>query len=331
VTVSVSVSPVVSPTSNGINLFVTVFISGTTAGNSLVGGVLWNNVATTLSSVTATNEANGTLIGSTATTTGLNGGQADRMFYIPSIVNGGAKALTAFFSGSAPNAVIWVMEITGQARIMPDTNASWHQEVNGTTPTTTPAGSLTTDTAHCILVSHISGGQLADPTKPTSWTSIPITFSGNRSGAAYLLDSGAAGTDNFTWTIGASDQFSLCSAAFQVGVPIIGQQPGSVVINANDSAWLQVVATASKGSLSYQWQDNRSGSFANVIDGTGGTAQTHITPGLATGANGRQYKCIVTDTNGSVTSSAATITVLATYNTTIADFDPELTARSWYG
>jgi hypothetical protein len=110
-------------------------------------------------------------------------------------------------------------------------------------------------------------------------------------------------------------------------------QPGSIVIPAGDKAWLQTVASsiAPGGISGYQWQDNRSGSFANVIDGTGGTSQTYSTTSLATGATGRQYKCIVTDAYGSTTTSAAAITVIATFNTTIADFDPELTVRSWYG
>lgn len=131
-------------------------------------------------------------------------------------------------------------------------------------------------------------------------------------------------------THGGTDGYNTYIIIAQDG-PQIKMQPANLSIMAGEKAPLQAVATPSSGTLSYQWQDNRSGSFANVIDGTGGTSQSYVTASLATGASGRQYLCIVTDSNTSTTSSAATITVLPTFNTSAPEFDTDLIAQSWYG
>jgi hypothetical protein len=164
-------------------------------------------------------------------------------------------------------------------------------------------------------------------------TSRGSSFSGN----SFYEDQRVTTTGNVNATFvsathGADTFLSYAIAFAEPFLLTYSQQPGSIVINAGDAAYLQVVVKSTAGgSITYQWQDNRSGSFANVIDGTGGTAAQYVTTSLATGATGRKYQCIATDNGGAVTSNSATITVLATYNTTIADFDPDLTIKSWYG
>jgi len=84
--------------------------------------------------------------------------------------------------------------------------------------------------------------------------------------------------------------------------PIITVAPFGVRIMEGQLATFSVTATASAGSLTYQWQDNRTGSFANCADGTGATSATYTTPPELVSASGRQYQCVLTDSNGSRTT-----------------------------
>ena len=96
----------------------------------------------------------------------------------------------------------------------------------------------------------------------------------------------------------------------------IGTQPASVTVDlsdsATDTATFTVVATATDGTLSYQWQKQESGSgaWSSIV---GATSSTYTT-GVLTVAddNTDKYRVVVSVTNGTpVTSSAATLTVQA--------------------
>lgn len=108
---------------------------------------------------------------------------------------------------------------------------------------------------------------------------------------------------------------NLNDSAGAASAPTINTQPSSQSVVAPGTVTFTVVATASSGSLTYQWQVsiNSGTSWANVSTGTGGTTASYTTPATAvTGGsanNGDQYRCVVTDTNGSTTSNAATLTV----------------------
>src|ERR1051326_3686988 len=77
---------------------------------------------------------------------------------------------------------------------------------------------------------------------------------------------------------------------------------------AGQTATFTVVATG--GGLSYQWQSMPSGGsvFTNI---PGATLATYTTGELALTDNGTQFRCVVTNTLSSPTSSAATLVVLA--------------------
>lgn len=92
--------------------------------------------------------------------------------------------------------------------------------------------------------------------------------------------------------------------------PTINTQPTDEQAFEHQYAVFSVTATTSGGALSYQWQDDRTGSFANCPDGTGATSATYITPPLEVVQSGRHYQCIVTDSNGSTTTNTVTLTVV---------------------
>ncbi|MBV8729266.1 MAG: hypothetical protein JO336_05605, partial [Acidobacteriia bacterium] len=88
--------------------------------------------------------------------------------------------------------------------------------------------------------------------------------------------------------------------------PIITAQPANVTTYAGQTATFTV--TASGTGIAYQWQSMAPGanSFTNI---TGAVSSFYTTPATTLAASGTQYQCILTNTQGTVTSSAATLTV----------------------
>jgi hypothetical protein len=143
----------------------------------------------------------------------------------------------------------------------------------------------------------------------------------------------AAGTDHY-WSMdnaaatGETDDFGSADLT-EVGTvgyentgggptgPTINTQPSNASVTAPATANFTVSATASAGTLTYQWQQstNSGSSWASVPDGTGATSASYTTTATAvsTGShrNGYQYRCAVTDSNGPTNTSAATLTVTA--------------------
>src|ERR1700690_4207951 len=98
-----------------------------------------------------------------------------------------------------------------------------------------------------------------------------------------------------------------------LSAPAITQQPQSMSVGAGASATFSVTATG--GSLTYQWKSEAPGgsSFAPI---TGATASSYTVSGTTLLQTGPQYMCVVTNTVNSVSSSAATLTVVASLPTT---------------
>jgi hypothetical protein len=86
--------------------------------------------------------------------------------------------------------------------------------------------------------------------------------------------------------------------------PTINTQPSNASAVIGSTATFTVAATASAGSLSYQWKLNGT----NVSAGSGGTTASYTTATLVFGDNGGFYTVDVTDSNGTTTSSAAALT-----------------------
>lgn len=89
--------------------------------------------------------------------------------------------------------------------------------------------------------------------------------------------------------------------------PIISAQPEDQYVTLGQYATFSITATASDGgSLSYQWQSNASGSFADI---TGATSSTYTVAGSY--ANNRTaFRCVLNDSAASTTSSSALLLVL---------------------
>jgi hypothetical protein len=85
--------------------------------------------------------------------------------------------------------------------------------------------------------------------------------------------------------------------------PSITTQPASQTVTAGQTATFTVVATGA-APLSYQWQKN-----GTAISGA--TSASYTTPATTSADNGAQFRVVVSNSAGSVTSNAATLTVNA--------------------
>jgi len=89
-------------------------------------------------------------------------------------------------------------------------------------------------------------------------------------------------------------------------VPGILTQPASVTVTAGATATFTVAASGAPAP-NYQWmQSVNGGSFTNI---NGATSSSYTTGATAIANSGTQYECVVTNASGSLTSSAATLTV----------------------
>src|SRR4029077_1150747 len=89
-----------------------------------------------------------------------------------------------------------------------------------------------------------------------------------------------------------------------VVAPTITTQPANQTVTAGQTATFAVVASGTT-PLGYQWQKNG----ANIV---GATSASYTTPATASADSASTFKVVVSNSVGSVASSAATLTVNAT-------------------
>ena len=88
--------------------------------------------------------------------------------------------------------------------------------------------------------------------------------------------------------------------------PSIGKQPQNVSVNAGEQATFTVKATGT--DLTYQWQINRNNG-KGFVDITGADKASYTTGVADMLCNGYKYQCVISNSVGSVTTNAATLTV----------------------
>ena len=132
---------------------------------------------------------------------------------------------------------------------------------------------------------NIAGGNSAAYTTPaTTLADNGSTYDCVVSNTAGSVTSGAA-----TLTVGAL-----------VVAPTITTHPANRTVTVGNTAAFNVVATGN--SLNYQWRKNG-------VNIAGGNSAAYTTPATTLADNGSTYDCVVSNTAGSVTSNAATLTV----------------------
>lgn len=106
--------------------------------------------------------------------------------------------------------------------------------------------------------------------------------------------------------------FGLSASATAAIRPSITLQPAGSKIETGASAQLTVTASGTQ-PLSYQWQRGTGGTFANVTDAGNVSGATTATLNIsaASEADSANYRVVVSNNSGSVTSAVATVTVLS--------------------
>ncbi|HEX8178318.1 MAG TPA: PQQ-dependent sugar dehydrogenase [Pyrinomonadaceae bacterium] len=136
-----------------------------------------------------------------------------------------------------------------------------------------------------------TGGTISSSTSFATGISSPVDLKVASDGSLWYL-AGAGG--------GAGLVARIQFPAGQVP-PTIMQQPASQTVGVGQTATFRVSADGAT-PLQFQWQRNN-------VDIAGATAATYTTPPATTADNGAQFRVIVTNAFGSVTSNSATLTV----------------------
>src|SRR6266566_4065649 len=128
----------------------------------------------------------------------------------------------------------------------------------------------------------------------TTTAAVAPTITTQDSGSSF-----AVVVSNTAGTVTSSAALLTVNAA--AVAPTITTQPGNQTVVAGQTASFTVVA-AGTAPLGYQWQKNG----ASIA---GATAASYTTPATTTADSGATFRVVVTNTAGTVTSSAATLTV----------------------
>src|SRR5207245_814943 len=127
-------------------------------------------------------------------------------------------------------------------------------------------------------------------------TSHQITLSGLAAGTTYYYQVNSTDSNG---NHGHSGGHTFKTSA---GVSIT-TQPASKTVTAGQTASFSVAATGT-APLSYQWQKNS-------VAISGATSSSYTTPATTSSDNGALFTVVVSNTAGTVTSNAATLTVNA--------------------
>lgn len=130
------------------------------------------------------------------------------------------------------------------------------------------------------------------------------------------LNSNGKLTNNGTINVESGGTLTGDAGGEVVYAPAITTQPTAQTVTEGKTATFTVEATG--GNLSYQWQQSTDNG-SSWTDITGETNATYTIATTTMDMNGTQYRCVVSNSAGSVESNAATLTVTAipTYSITV--------------
>ncbi|MFD2543087.1 choice-of-anchor D domain-containing protein [Lacinutrix gracilariae] len=119
----------------------------------------------------------------------------------------------------------------------------------------------------------------------------------------------ATGAQAATITVSSTtiaDDATINLTGTGITTPTITTQPANATQVIPNTATFTVAAT---NATSYQWEVNTGTGWNIVTGGSGDTTASYTTSATTEAMNGNQYRCIVTNTCGSTTSTATTLTL----------------------
>jgi HYDIN/CFA65/VesB family protein/ASPM-SPD-2-Hydin domain-containing protein len=225
------------------------------------------------------------------------------------IVPGGSVTLNLTYSPTIAGSNSGSITITSNDPQTPTSTIS----LAGTATAAAVAPTITTAPANQT----VTGGQTASFTVVAGGTA-PLSYQWQKNGANIAGAISASYTTPVTTTADSGSTFAVVvtntagtvtSAAATLTVnaaavaPTITTAPANQTVTAGQTASFTVVAGGT-APLSYQWQKNG----ANIA---GAISASYTTPVTTTADSGSTFRAVVTNTAGTVTSAAATLTVNA--------------------
>lgn len=220
---------------------------------------------------------------------------------------GGATTITVTFPASADNRQVYVYEVQDVGNFDVFGTAT----DTGNNPTDAASATNTAQPAFMLAASIFYQG--GTPTVGTIGGSAGVDEGTIFVGSGMLIGRGesqsvsSVGSQSANFGNSAFDRSTTLLWIFlESAPPTISAHPSDQTVNDGATATFSVTATGGATPYTYQWQDNSSGSFADI----GGATSSSYGPTAAYSMQGRQYRCVVTGANSlSATSNAATLRV----------------------
>jgi hypothetical protein len=231
-----------------------------------------------------------------------NGSGSPLSLYYAEDINVPSSGPTTFTANTGGGGVFFgVLEYSGVSW-----NAGIDQQATASGSTTSVSSGNMTPSVNGELVYGVviiggGGGNVFTP--GTGFVVANSNFGNNWYDIDQILVGGSGTPLAVNGTLSSASAWGCIAATFEPGGPTITSQPTGGTIYVNGSITLSVTATATSGSLTYQWQLN-----GVNISGATSSSYTAINPAQIN-QNGA-YTCIVTDSSGTVTSNVAQVNVL---------------------
>ncbi len=293
-TLTVDFAPTITtqPASTTVTAGQTASFTAAASGNP-APTVQWQSAPSGSSTFTNISGATSTTLTVSSTTASQNGTQYRAVF--TNSVGSATSAVATLTVDFAPT----VTTQPGNATATTGGTATFSAAASGN-PTPTVQWQVSTDGG--ATFTNVSGATSTTLTV-TAPSTVPSISPQYR--AVFTNSIGAATTNAATLTVSAAPV-----------APTISAQPSSTTVNAGQTATFSAAANGVP-TPTVQWQSAPSGSstFANI---SGATSTTYTTPATTAAMNGTQYRAVFTNSQGTATTNAATLTV---------DFAPTVTAQ----
>lgn len=222
------------------------------------------------------------------------------------IATGGTGTVTVNLGASVSNRQVWLVEVTGVGAY----DAQGTATDTGNNPTDSASATNSAQPAFCVaaIVDYQGGTPTVGQISGSAATNGGSLAAGGQLGGLVeyrSVSTVTAQTANF-----GNAPFNRTCTVFAVfledSAPTISVHPADQTVNDGATATFSVTATGGATPYTYQWQDNSSGSFANVSGGSGATTATYTAPAAAYSHQGRLFRCVL---NGTTNSNSAALRV----------------------
>jgi uncharacterized repeat protein (TIGR02543 family) len=144
-----------------------------------------------------------------------------------------------------------------------------------------------------------------------------LSYNDENRTVTYIPTAGYYGSDSFIYTVTANGVTKSYEVHMTVVQKPVMTGPTGVTAAAGASATFSVTVSAPSTGLSYQWQKYDGSNWNNITSATDAT----YTIGSVAAGDARQYRCVVINTDGTISAQTTsdTATLMVTYSVTVTD------------